>query len=143
MRGRPVPQKRAERLFRRLLPTPAVAPTDLLHGREEVALGPDGSTSVLALPLPGDTPGAYAFWLRGVLVVGDVMDLRDGRLWPARDFATDDAAQNLRSIAGLPAALEGRRLDFVCTSHGGPTPPGRAAELLADVASRARSSAGP
>ena len=38
----------------------------------------------------------------------------------------------------LEEAFAERPLDFVCTAHGGPTPEGRARELLADVAQRCR-----
>ena len=53
-------------------------------------------------------------------------------------FATDDPAQNRRSIIHLAEIFAERPLDFVCTAHGGPTPDGQARELLAEVAQRCR-----
>ncbi len=133
--GEAPPRRAAERWFRRLLPTPAVHATDLHAGTASVRVGGE---SIRVLPLPGDTPGACAFLFRGILFVGDALDLRGGRLRPAWGYATDDAAENLRSIASLPDRLAELPLDFVCTAHGGPTPQGQARALLAQAADLAR-----
>ena len=127
--------KRAERMFRRLFPVPPVTTTDPLQGETSIDVGDE---LVHAFPTPGDTPGAYTYWCRSTLIVGDIMDLRNGALRPAHDFATDDPAQNLATIAGLPERLTHLPLEFVCTSHGGPTPTGRAGPMLDAVAERAR-----
>jgi len=131
------PLRAAERWFRRILPTPNVYPTDLHEGTKEVPIG-RGSAPVLVLAIPGDTPGACAFLFQQVLFVGDAFDFRGGRLRPAWNYATDDARQNLQSIAELPQRIEGLPLEFVCTAHGGPTPPGEARALLTNVAEVAR-----
>lgn len=129
------PVRAAERWFRRLLPTPNVSANQLYEETTEV---PVGDASVLVLPLPGDTPGACAFLFGTALFVGDAVDLRGGELRPAFSYATDDATQNLRSIAALPGRLREQRYEFVCTAHGGPTPPGQGRGLLARVAELAR-----
>ena len=137
------PTRRAERIYRRLFPTPAVELTDPLEGRREVAItdGADidpGDDHVLALPLPGDTQGAYAYLFRNVLFVGDAMDLKSGRLEFTPAFAADDTEQNRASIAGLPDELRDRTVDFIATAHGGETPVGMTTSLFADIVARAQ-----
>jgi glyoxylase-like metal-dependent hydrolase (beta-lactamase superfamily II) len=144
--------KLAERVFRRMFPVDAITLTDPLPGpvggsaqgsTQGAIKGPlelpvgDAGDSVLALPLPGDTPGAHAYLHRGVLMLGDVVDLRGGRLVPAHAFATDDGSANLRSLAGLPDTLARHDVTHVCASHGGVTPEGCARAWLEDVAARA------
>jgi glyoxylase-like metal-dependent hydrolase (beta-lactamase superfamily II) len=128
-------KKPAERLFRLLFRTPQVKVDRPLRGVTEIECG--DRKPVMAFPLPGETPGAFAFLARKSLMVGDSLELRHGRLQPAPRYAADDPERNLRSIVELAKALSGAELDFVCTAHGGPTPRGQASRLLADVAERA------
>jgi len=122
--GRQPGTKIAERTYRRLLRTPGVQVTDELAGPRTIEVG---GAPLHAIPMPGDTPGAYAFAWSGLLFIGDVADRRGGRLRPARAFATDDPAGNRRSIRRLPTTVDslGFVVDQVCTSHGGPTPRGQ------------------
>ncbi len=127
-------KKRPERIFRALFKTPMVRVTHLLQAEAQFECG---DVTVEAFPTPGDTPGAFAFLANGCLFVGDAMDLREGRLQPAMEFATDNPRANLRSIVALYEWVADYRLEFLCTAHGGTTLPGTARTLLGDIAHRA------
>ena len=126
----------AERLFRRVLPTPNISVTDWLDGECEIAIA--GEPPIRAWPTPGDTPGAYSFLWRGVLFVGDALDWRQGRLEPALGFATDDASENRRSIIRLANRVDELDLHGIAVSHGGLVPGGEAKRLLRDLSARLR-----
>jgi len=118
------PPPLAVRALMTLMPTAPFRATHLIDGVYEA----DG---VLALPVPGHTPGSYVFWQDGVLFTGDSMQIEGGRLVPAMWVFTADPEGNRRSLQTLGASLADRRLDAICTGHGGCTPPGEARAMLA------------
>ena len=132
LRQSETPYKLAEAPFPRVFKTPAVEPDELLEGVRELELGGE---RLVALPMPGDTLGAYAYHFRGALFVGDALEFHAGRLSPAPAFGADDPAENLRSSAGLLTRLDalGLELVHVCTCHGGATPAGEARALLESI----------
>ena len=63
---------------------PAVTATDPLTGAATIDVSQDADAKkVKAFPIPGHTPGSYAFLYDGVLFVGDAMVFKQGRLDPA------------------------------------------------------------
>ncbi len=119
------------RQLTRLMPVGPIAATHLLDGAVK-----DDQTGVLAIPVPGHTPGSYVFYHAGVLFTGDSMQIEGDSLVGAMPIFTVDVGENARSLAGLGQALAGRRLDFVCSGHGGCTPPGRAQAMLDELMTR-------
>jgi len=114
---------------------PPVLVTDALIDRAELDLG-DGN-KLLAIPLPGHTPGSFMLLYDKVLFSGDSILMSDGKLSFADPKATVDVEANKRGIAGLKAALAGAQVDFVCTGHMGCTAPGEAQKQLDDLIERA------
>jgi hydroxyacylglutathione hydrolase len=101
-----------------------------------VADGAGGTKPVKAVPVPGHTPGSYAYLYDGVLVVGDIMIYKEGRLEPTPWVVNPDPETNKASIRALKTQLAHDTIDVVCTSHGGCTPKGLGQNLLDDVVSR-------
>lgn len=125
----------AARWFERALPVPPIAATDPFTGRAEFALA-DGK-KVLAIPLPGHTPGSYVLFHDGVLFAGDSMQISDGKLEFCMPSFSVDVAANRKNVANLKAALGGVAVEFVCTGHQGCTAPGEGAKLLDELIARA------
>jgi glyoxylase-like metal-dependent hydrolase (beta-lactamase superfamily II) len=109
-------------------------------GPAEFPVGPPdgaGKTKVVkAFPVPGHTAGSYVYLYDGVLIAGDIMIFKQGRLETTPDMFNPHPDQNKASIRALKAALEPETLDAVCTSHGGCTPAGLGRNLLNDLISR-------
>lgn len=132
--GRAAPEDLGRRILRAALPVPPAAVTRPLLGEADVALAP--SLTVHAVPMPGHTPGSYAFWIDGALFVGDAADLDGGRLAPPPAWIDRHPEATRRSVVGLLAALQGRLIDVVCTGHGGCTGPGQGRRLLEEYVAR-------
>ena len=98
--------------------------------------GADATKVVKAFPVPGHTPGSYAFLYDGVLMVGDIMVLKQGRLEPPPRVFNPHPEQNQAAIVSLKKQLANETVDIVCTSHGGCTPKGLGKMLLDDLISR-------
>ena len=124
-------------LLGKLLATPPVTANAPLTAATSVPVGtPDAAKAVKALPVPGHTPGSYAFLYDGVLVVGDIMVFKEGRLeTPPRVF-NPHPDENKASILSLKQQLANETVDIVCTAHGGCTPKGLGRTLLDDLISR-------
>lgn len=133
LRGEERGKKRAERMYRAVFSIPRVTPARVLDAESEFDCAGE---PVLAIPMPGDTPGAFAYLVRGLLFVGDSLDYRGGELQPAPRFATDDPAQNIASILRLAERFRESPPLSICTAHGGATPLGRTGELLARLVQR-------
>jgi glyoxylase-like metal-dependent hydrolase (beta-lactamase superfamily II) len=95
-----------------------------------------GPKVVKAFPTPGHTPGSYVYLYDGVLITGDIMIFKQGRLEPTPGLFDPHPDQNKASIRSLKAVLENETLDVVCTAHGGCTPPGLGRNLLNELISR-------
>jgi hydroxyacylglutathione hydrolase len=111
-----------------------------MTGAAAFPLGPPDAAGVAktvkAFPVPGHTPGSYAFLYDGVLIVGDIMVLKEGRLDQTPRVFNPHPEQNKASILSLKTQLAGESIDIVCTSHGGCTPKGLGKTLLDDLISR-------
>jgi hydroxyacylglutathione hydrolase len=125
----------AARLLRDLLPVNPVQATDPLIGRVEIPVGED---KVLAIPLPGHTPGSYVFVFDKILFTGDSLTVDGDKLGFAMGPFTIDRDGNRRSLGDLAAALQGVDVQRVCTSHQGCTPAGTAAAMLKGLSERAK-----
>jgi hydroxyacylglutathione hydrolase len=111
--GRAPHEPTMARLFARLLPPPPIVADAPYSGRSELPLS-DGS-KVLAIPLPGHTPGSYLLVFDRVLIGGDSLQISDDKLtWAMSAFSTDVEA-NRRGIR----ALQLKDVDVVCTGHQG------------------------
>jgi hydroxyacylglutathione hydrolase len=119
----------------KIFSVPPVMATDAFIDRAELDVG-DGQ-KLLAIPLPGHTPGSFMLLYDKVLFSGDSILMSDGQLTFADPKATVDVEANKRGIAGLKTALAGATVDFVCTGHMGCTAPGQAQKLLDDLIERA------
>ena len=124
----------AARMFARILPPPPVAVTNALLDRAEVMVGRE---KVLALPVPGHTPGSYVFLFRDVLIGGDTI-FRDGN---ELDFAMGAFSVSLdeskRSVGKLGPALAGLEINQVCTGHQGCTKEGDGRRQLDNLVKKA------
>jgi len=92
--------------------------------------------TVKAFPVPGHTPGSYVFLYDGVLVAGDIMALKQGRLDPTARIFNPHPEENEAAIRSLKVQLANEPIDIVCTAHGGCTPKGLGRMLLDDLISR-------
>jgi glyoxylase-like metal-dependent hydrolase (beta-lactamase superfamily II) len=120
------------RVFAFLMRVPPVHATDPMRGEVEIPVG-EGQ-SVRAIPVPGHTPGSYAFLFGGVLVVGDVLDYRGGKLGLTPAFFDAHPEANRASVVALAREMEGLPFEVLCTGHGGCTPAGEGPRLLAKYA---------
>jgi glyoxylase-like metal-dependent hydrolase (beta-lactamase superfamily II) len=125
------------KMLRAIFPPPPVIATNPLEGRTEIAVGAD---RVLAIPVPGHTPGSYLFVFAKVMFAGDSINIDGDKLDFAMAPFTKDREGNRRSIAALGEALRGVDVQTVCTGHQGCTLPGRAPAMLAALIERAKSS---
>ena len=123
----------APRWLARVLPVGPIVADSPYDGRQELPLA-DGS-KVLAVPLPGHTPGSYVLYFDGVLIAGDSIQISDGRLQFADSTFSVDLQANHHGVAALKQALAGLPIDFVCTGHQGCIRDGRA--KLDDLIARA------
>jgi hydroxyacylglutathione hydrolase len=133
--GRAPSEPRAARWLSIVAPTGPIEATAPLDGLTTIPLG-EGK-EVVALPLPGHTPGSYVYLYEGTLIAGDSLQIDGDRLELALPFVSVDPEQNRRGVAGLRSALAGRAVDTVCTGHYACTPPGRGAAMLDELIARA------
>jgi glyoxylase-like metal-dependent hydrolase (beta-lactamase superfamily II) len=68
------------------------------------------------IPTPGHTPGHVCLLYKGVLLAGDLVTTREGRLNPSPDMMTWDKKMVLASIKKV-AALS---FNWICPAHGMP-----------------------
>lgn len=130
--GRERPAAALGRVFSVLMSVPPVRVTDPIEGEVEIPVG-DG-WSVRAIPVPGHTQGSYAFLFDGVLVVGDILDYRAGKLGLAPAFFDANPESNRASVVALAREMEGSQFEVLCTGHGGCTAAGEGPRLLAKYA---------
>lgn len=125
------------KLLNAIFPVPPVTATDALVGRSDILVGGD---KIIAIPVPGHTPGSYLFAFDGILFAGDSINIDGDKLDFAMAAFTKDREGNRRSVAALDEALKGVDVQIVCTGHQGCTPPGRAQAMLAALIERAKKS---
>jgi hydroxyacylglutathione hydrolase len=114
--------------------TPSINVSSPLSGVQTIDLG-EGKT-VKAIPVPGHTPGSYAYLYDGVLFVGDTAVFKQGRLDHGPALFNSNTDQMKASINALKRELNGVEIGAVCTGHGGCTPLGLGRTLFDDFASR-------
>lgn len=116
------------RLFGSLLSVRALEASDRLEGSVAIDVG-DGE-SVIAIPLPGHTPGSYAYLFDGVLFTGDALFVSERGL----DLADSDEAvldaSTCRSVAQINELLKRHRVSEICTGHRGCSSPDDATRVL-------------
>lgn len=98
--------------------------------------GADAAKVVKAFPVPGHTAGSYVFLYDGVLIAGDIMVYKQGRLEPPPRVFDPNPDQNKAAIRSLKTQLGEEPVDMVCTAHGGCTPKGLGRNLLDELISR-------
>jgi hydroxyacylglutathione hydrolase len=116
------------RLFGKLLSVPPVEASDRLVGSQTIDVG-DGE-SVLAVPLPGHTPGSYAYLFDGLLFTGDALYVSEGHMALSEP---DDPALERTTCDGvwqLGALFRQNRISQVCTGHRGCSPPLDTSQVL-------------
>ena len=116
---------------------PAVTASDPITGPTTIDVG-EGTDAkkVKAFPIPGHTPGSYAFLYDGVLFVGDAMVFKQGRLDPALKLFDAHPNENKAAIKALQKQIENEEIDIICTGHGGCTPKGMGRNQLNDLVAR-------
>jgi hydroxyacylglutathione hydrolase len=120
--GKEPPAALAARILGALAPVPRAPVSARLEERTAVA-EPSGEV-VVAVPIPGHTPGSFAYLAKGVLFLGDAVVLDGGKLMPPPSAFTLDEAANRRSLAALAKLADALAYDVVCTGHGGCSGPG-------------------
>ena len=138
--GRAKPRALIPLLLGLAMSTPPITVSAPLSGLTIIDVGaPDAAgvtKRVKAIPVPGHTAGSYAYLYDGVLVVGDIMVFKQGRLEPTPWIVDPAPEENKASIRSLKTELAGDTIDIVCTSHGGCTPKGLGRDLLDDLIAR-------
>jgi len=126
--GKVAPQAMLARIFGWIFRPPSVTVSNALHGIVDIPV--KGLTDVRCFPMPGHTPGSYAFLYARILFVGDTMNLVDGRLAPQMAAFDPAPEENRAAIRALNEALASQQVDRICTAHGGCTEPGDGRALL-------------
>jgi hydroxyacylglutathione hydrolase len=129
----------ARLLTKAMSPLPVNVDAPLSGAASVTVLPPEGAGEakvIKAYPVPGHTPGSYAFLHDGVLFAGDIMQYKEGRLEPTPRIFDPEPAANKAAIKSLKTQLAGAPIDIVCTSHGGCTPKGLGGNLLDELISR-------
>lgn len=109
------------RFFGSLLEVPAIEASRRLTGRMTIDVG--NGQSVLAVPLPGHTPGSYAYLFDGVLFTGDALHVEAGQLTLTEPSETLDARDVCAALAQLGELFRQRQVLEICTGHRGCLPP--------------------
>ena len=141
------PEAFAGKAFTTVMGFPAVTAGDPLTGAGTIEVGDapaakdgkdakDAKKVVKAFPIPGHTPGSYAFLYDGVLFVGDAMIFKQGRLDPAIKLFDAHPDENKAAIRQLQKQIENEEIDIICTGHGGCTPKGLGRNQLIDLVAR-------
>ena len=129
-------EPRAARWFAMALPPPAIAANAAFIDRTEQTLA-DGK-KLVALPLPGHTPGSFLLIYDGIVFAGDSMQINGGKLDFCMNSFSVDPKENHRNIAKLKEQLNGVTIDRVCTGHQACTEAGKGAALLDELIARAQ-----
>jgi hydroxyacylglutathione hydrolase len=134
--GKTPPAALVPRLMLKVIAAPPVTVTDPIAGTGAQTIDVGEGKQVKALPMPGHTPGSYAFLYDGVLFVGDAMVFKQGRLDRGPSFFDTDTEGAKRAITSLKQQLGDVEVESVCTGHGGCTPKGLGKNLLDDFLTR-------
>jgi hydroxyacylglutathione hydrolase len=133
--GKYLPDALMGKLITKLAPIPPLTRvTDPLKEKTTITVA-EGKT-VKAFPVPGHTPGSFAFLYDEVLIPGDIMVFKQGHLVPTPAIFDAHPDENKAAIRSLKTQLEGETFEYVCTAHGGCTPKGLGRILLDDLVKR-------
>jgi hydroxyacylglutathione hydrolase len=116
------------RLFGSLLEVPPIEASHRLDGSETIDVG--NGYSVLALPLPGHTPGSYAYLFDGVLFTGDALHVQAGHLTLAEPGEGQDARGTCAGVTQLGELFRRQMVFAVCTGHRGCVAPPTTPHML-------------
>jgi glyoxylase-like metal-dependent hydrolase (beta-lactamase superfamily II) len=116
------------RLFGTLLSVPEVEASHRLVGNVDIDVG--NGESVLALPLPGHTPGSYAYLFAGVLFTGDALFVGSAGLELADPEEAALDASTCRGVARINELFRAHRVTEICTGHRGCTPADEASRMF-------------
>ncbi len=116
------------RLFGTLLSVPAVEASHRIEGNLTIDVG-DGEF-VLAMPLPGHTPGSYAYLFDGVLFTGDALFVGADGLQLSEHGESVLDATTCRSISLINTLIQQHRVNEICTGHRGCAAPQEASRLI-------------
>ena len=114
-----------------LAPVPGADVTDPINGPSEIPVGE--GRSVRAIPMPGHTPGSFAYLFNGVLFTGDSLALDHGKLGVGPKVFSWDSSIQEDSIRNLQRSLSATVVDIICTGHGGCSRSGEGNRLLKDA----------
>jgi glyoxylase-like metal-dependent hydrolase (beta-lactamase superfamily II) len=132
--GKAEPEGLVPRLLNLVVPAPPLKISDPMTGAKSFDVG--GGATVKAFPVPGHTPGSFAFLYDGVLFIGDIAVLKQGQLEAPPGVFNPHPEENRAAIRALKSQIASETVDIVCTSHGGCTPKGLGKNLLDELASR-------
>ncbi|HWO14117.1 MAG TPA: MBL fold metallo-hydrolase [Polyangiaceae bacterium] len=124
------------RLFGKLLGVPALEASDRLVGVRSVDVG--GGESVLAVPLPGHTPGSYAYLFDGVLFTGDALYVSEGHMALSEPDDAELEHATCDGVSQLGMLFRQNRINQVCTGHRGCTPALDTSQLLETISLAAK-----
>ena len=102
-------------LFGMVLSVPPVEATHRIVGSELIDVGEN--ESVLAVPLPGHTPGSYAYLFDGVLFTGDALFVEGDQLLLAD--SKDAVPTNCDGVSLINDLFRKHRINAICTGHRG------------------------
>lgn len=105
------------RLFGTLLSVPAIEASHRLEGKADIDLG--NGEWVIAVPLPGHTPGSYVYLFDGVLFAGDALFVGEQGVTLATSGNAAPAPDTCSSIAQLNTFFREHRVTAICTGHRG------------------------
>lgn len=107
------------RLFGLLLSVPALEASDRLSGSASIDVG--NGESVIAVPLPGHTPGSYVYLFDGVLFTGDALFISDNGITLAAPEDGALARDACHGVAQINTLFREHRVTAICTGHRGCT----------------------
>jgi glyoxylase-like metal-dependent hydrolase (beta-lactamase superfamily II) len=138
--GKIQPEALMPMVFGKLTGNPPVTANAPIDGAASFPVGASDATKVVkAIPVPGHTQGSFVYLYDGILVVGDIMQYKQGRLDTTMRLADPRPEMNKASIIALKKQLANETVDVVCTAHGdgtGCTPKGLGKTLLDDLVQR-------
>ena len=109
---------------------PQVAASHTLGTDESVDIG--NHQLVHAIPMPGHTPGSYAYLYDGVLFLGDAVSVDKGALTTVPGLFNPHPEAALKAVRDLKETLGATPVDRVCAAHGGCTDSGSGNKVLND-----------
>jgi len=105
------------RLFGTLLSVPALEASHRLEGSANIDVG--NGEWVIAVPLPGHTPGSYVYLFDGILFSGDALFVGDHGVALASGGEAALTRDACRGVAQINTFFREHRITAICTGHRG------------------------